>query len=495
MNLKLMNEYYKATDKLNEVNPNFSSFYYEMSDNKDDIYNFTDYCSYFKKVTKLIVKESSYYGNLSRNFPFEIFSYDNIKNNLIYLELQFRNATSITNFCEKLKDLKVLEELRLDNILFFHLEINTIKYIYFSNCHELKIAENCCPNLKIINLFETNIKKIENNLKFPELEKFKVSFSTQQFRDIIDFKSLIKLKYLIRININDFLDLGNTLLEKVYINNHCGSGKESEIKMMKKLIEIKTLKEIKIDISYISNDDIESIKGENTSVEKLIINWENHNNYYYTNFNYDYKEIILYSFQKKFPNLKEFEIYINDLLHVSHNNDSSILEITPSSNCKINKFKYAGVENENSSTIFYIAPYEDLVSVEFGCMKSSFKLEDSFPLFNEKCNSIFKSLINFKFDTTKEIRQQKDIDLKIIKNLINNLNKMPNLKFFIFKVRCRNMDEITYKKFIEELLLLNIKNIELSINNNMTEYSKDELKDIYKGIDFDNFEKIIIKKI
>ena len=127
-------------------------------------------------------------------------------------------------------------------------------------------------------------------------------------------------------------------------------------------------------------------------------------------------------------------------------------------------------------------------------MKSSFKLEDSFPLFNKKCNYIFKSLINFKFDTTNEV-ERKDIDLKIIKNIINNLDKMPNLKFFIFKVICRNIDEITYKKFIEELLLLNIKNIELSINNNMTEYSKDELKDIYKGIDFDNFEKIIIKKI
>ena len=41
------------------------------------------------------------------------------------------------------------------------------------------------------------------------------------------------------------------------------------------MIEIKTLKEIKIDITRINNDDIELIKGGNTSVEKLIVNWEN----------------------------------------------------------------------------------------------------------------------------------------------------------------------------------------------------------------------------
>ena len=53
--------------------------------------------------------------------------------------------------------------------------------------------------------------------------------------------------------------------------------------------------------------------------------------------------------------------------------------------------------------------------------------------------------------------------LDFIKNLIDNLDKMPNLETFIFKVKARhNADKNTYNKLVEKLLLSNIKNIEFT---------------------------------
>ena len=202
-------------------------------------------------------------------------------------------------------------------------------------------------------------------------------------------------------------------------------------------------------------------------MEKLIIN------YNYNDDNYN-EENIFYSLQEKFPNLKEIKIYINNSVYYS--DDDKKMDINVKSDCKINKFTIAGIHIINPiNTKFIIGPYENLVDVEFGCMSSSFKLEKSFPIFMQKCNYTFKSLINFKYDNSIEV----NINIEVIKNIINNLNKMPNLKIFIFKGKCKEISEEIYKKFIEELLLLRIKNIELNLYNNINEYSEDELKDIF----------------
>ena len=86
-------------------------------------------------------------------------------------------------------------------------------------------------------------------------------------------------------------------------------------------------------------------------------------------------------------------------------------------------------------------------------------------------------------------------DIKIIKNVINNLDKMPNLKNFIFKVFSRT-DEATYKQLIEKILSSNIKNIEFKIfdEHHKEEYSIDELKNMFKSFDIKKFESIKITK-
>ena len=492
---ELLNDYYDATDLLKESNPDFSSFYFEL-DGNNDLYDFKDFCKYFNKIRKLYIEINHF--NKKFKFPYEIFQYKNIKKNLIYLEVKFFGQIKLNiTLGNLLSGLSSLEELRLDGLIDFHLHNKNLKYLYLANCKNLSIESDCYTNLRILNLFRTKIPKNISLIKIPELILFKASFCIDTYKDIFDLTSCQKLKYISSICLEDFLNLRNNVLEKVYIKklgyNIC---LKDEIEMIKKLIEIKTLKEIKIYICNININNInyiESIEGENRSVEKLIINIDN-NNYMERDENENNNKIILYSLQKKFPNLKELEIYLSS--HTLFFIDMNLLEINPNPNCKINKFKYSEECNMGLTTIFDIAPYEDLLDIEFGCLKNTFKLDGVIPLFSEKCNYIFKSLIRLKFDISKSYMKDINFNLKILENIINNIDKMPKLKIFIFKAECEITDLI-YKKIIEKLLISNIKNIELSLDPKEKEdyYSQADLQKMFKGINITNFETIKIRKL
>ena len=253
--------------------------------------------------------------------------------------------------------------------------------------------------------------------------------------------------------------------------------------MFQKIMEMKKLKELKIDLLFFSQDNFKQIQGENASVEKLIINFRNING----------NKIILNEIQKKFPNLKEFHIYVKSN---SYNyNQTSEIDISENDNCKINSFKFSGYKS-SSTTTFYIVPFDKLINIEFGRINPSlFNFEKSLPLFTNKCNYIFRSLKSFKLvtNTTDYIPHYLDnFSINAIKNIIDNLDKMPYLETLIIKAFC-SIDQKIYMNIIEKLLLSNIKNIEFGMVHG-EEYSKNELQSLYKNIDIKKFEKIKIKK-
>ena len=350
--------------------------------------------------------------------------------------------------------------------------------------------------MQIIDLFRvkslfSSIKERNRKIKIPELIKFQVSFCYEEYSKVFDFHSCTKLKYFIRLSLYDFLALRETSLEKVYLNSNYTNSIEKETKMFQKIMEIKTLKELKIDLFFISQDNIALIKGENLSVEKLIIDYNNHLSFYDNDITQN--KIILNGIQNKFPNLKEFQIYINNNSYFK----KTKINISENNDCKINKFKFSG-GNNGCTTIFYTAPFEKLIDIEFGCINSSFfNFDNSFPLFTKKCNYIFKSLQSFKFIAERNSYRKNldNLSLDAIKNIINNLDKMPNLRTIILKFECE-IDSETYKELIEKLLLSNIKIVEFEIINIAGDYySKKELQKSFKNINIKKPEKIKIKKI
>ena len=126
-------------------------------------------------------------------------------------------------------------------------------------------------------------------------------------------------------------------------------------------------------------------------MEKLIIDCKNRDK--------RTKDIIFYNLQKKFPNLKEFHIYINAASETFEDREESqILDLNVDPSCKITKFKYVGMRYPCYYKIkLFIGPYENLTDVEFRNIPNNSNLDKCFPLFNEKCEYTFKSLIKFKF--------------------------------------------------------------------------------------------------
>ena len=294
------------------------------------------------------------------------------------------------------------------------------------------IIYNNSPNplikMPMLEIFETHTKKAFEHYTYKKL-------FNENFRQIIDFSSFKNLKYFAG-ELMDFLRLGNIPLEKasIYINDK-NVNKENEKKMIKKIFELNALKEVRFIINKISDDEIGEIEGNNNNVNKIIINLEE-------------TDAILYNLQKKFPNLKDLTIIAKDEAYNKN------IDIKENKNSKINKISIYG----NKNVKFYCAPLEDLVKFE---LKTSNNMEfkDIFPIFDNNFNKIFKSLKYFKFkcDFCREL------DLNIMKNIFNNLDKMPNLENFQLTC-CLKFNETFANKLYQKLNSMDLDYFKVDIN-------------------------------
>ena len=167
------------------------------------------------------------------------------------------------------------------------------------------------------------------------------------------------------------------------------------------------------------------------------------------------------------------------------------LEIKEQEKCKINKLNLNIEENKNIK--FFITSYDNLKELRIKLFDTIKNMENTIPIFNEKCNVIFKSLKIFNF---QNYNYYNNIDFKIIENLYNNMNNMPNLEDLFLTVVQENMNEEFFKKFVVKILSLpKLKKIYFSIQTDMKReipYSEEEIKEIYPNIDFSRYDKIFI---
>ena len=506
----LMKDYIKEFEQLN-TNTNYSSLCFQFDSLTKEYNDIQQYNIDFGKIKKLIFEEKAtkYFlhsdaGNTGNEFLLftTIISNDNIVKNLMFLEIKYlRTEKKFLFGLENINNFKSLEELRLENVIFsdnLMLKLNTLKYLALCNCYEIGISENCASNIKTLSLFRSELMQINTSLlQFPELEQLKISFCYynccisdfspfdfyRNFKTKINLKSLKKLKFLFRGDISVLLALENNPLEKAYISSYSlddyenypnfslNNVKQIEKNMIKKFIEIKTLKEIKLRLNYIDSNDLESIEGENTSVKKLIIDFHKYEN--------DDNDNLLYNLQKKFPNLTEIEIY----------DYSPIKKINLEPNCKIERLKYLrcvqfGKKICNSQLDIY--SFENLKDLE---LRNITKI--NFPLFDDNCKYNFKSLIRFHLDNSNNMSDQ--IYLKMIKNVIKNIKKIPSLKSFIFKCYS-NINEREYNNLVKGISKLKIKSIVFAINrfngansNKIIcnkEYTQNDLQLLYENKEF-----------
>ena len=476
-----------------------------------------DYINYFEKIKKFESKYtsiSSYYGkkgdldilneskininnlgsliifiiNLDKDFSFSINEKDiNFKNKKkIRIDSKLSKSIKIQdNSFDIINDFIFLEELQLNDLTFknaLKIKLYGLKKLYISNCKNISFGEDKPYEIEIIELNNCEIIKPKSLLNFPKLKKYFVNNIYQ--------KHFYKLNIFDIINNPKYLDIDTSEVDNInttssieYLNiNYSSFDKEINKKKLEKIISMNNLKYFDIYLYNLYNDEISKIPGENKSIERAAICWDDNN------------DCILYNLQNKFPNLSNLTIDISDIEQGFNQNIKSSIEITENPKCKINQFEIGAYLGMNIK--FYIQSFENLVSVSFKIGYRFGISNNNFPIFNNDCKVIFKSLKNFYFSAESCYRRNFDI----LNNIYNNLDKMPNLKSFSLKFSHKYITEEFVFKFIKKLLLMRLNNIELFLTkvyeneDYHEEYSINELKEICDKININYFNHISIRK-
>jgi len=465
-----------------------------------------------------------------------LFSFINIGCNLISLTLNtfiapggafyVRVVQMNPDFLEGLNSLKSLKYLYLYNFGFsttFILKLCNLEELLIDHCTNISFKENSFLNLRNLTIKDSTLTAPSSLLKCPKLES--LEYDDENYFEnelIIDYSSFKNLKVLAS-SIRKFLLLEFIQLEEVhlfcqferknffvfdknkekieknikydywyyYSNSYKIVDKQTEKNMIEKLCSIKTLKKIDFQIFYIIDENEQlNINKKSISVEEMSIKMYLKKN----------KNCNLYNLQNIFFNLKNLTINLFIENIISDDNAQIIgkkepkLEILENPICKITSFNILVLNKLNSEIKFFIQSYENLESIDFDIRDLNFKT--NFPIFNDKCNTIFKSLKKFKLSIFMSNWDDKKIEIDSkIKNLCNNIDKMPNLKEFTFLDFCDMFDENSYKNLIKKILSLKfITNIKLEPSSFSEKYSRKELADLFPDICYNKINEICIMK-
>ena len=474
IDIKSKNDYSSYSKASNELEGRKFSilFYYKNRYNVEK--KFFDYFkNHFKNLILfglVIDKYSKYDVNLieqNRLLFKEIFSYNDLLDNLLNLSLigpyleRIKIEQTIFENINNFKSLITLTIIHFSLDRKIIIKISTLKNIYLEDCKKITLSDEACLNIKTLEIYDCEFPPSDSLLVMPELEECKIEISNKEEKIVNLFKSK-KLKDL-RINPNVFLELENLHLESVEIIFPLLS-KENEIKLIKKILSMNTLKKAELYFKYVSNEDISNIEGINYSLTSLSI---------YA------KGFIFYELQKKFPNLTKINIVGEK--YVENASKLPIIEIKETLDSKINNLSL----NSNDCK-FYCGLFENLISFSLRLGKDSLvgNIKECFPIFNPSSKTIFKSLTILEISVGFEVKNE------IIQNMMNNLDNIPKLEHFKCNINVDNISQKLYLNFIGKILSKNLNfvwiNIRIYKNKTMENHllSENELRQMFPKLKF-----------
>jgi hypothetical protein len=483
----LKEDYISAFEKLKQSKSKYNSLTIYYEDSYDILY-LKDFNINFNQIKRIIFIPNSYHvtGDYKYflNTFFSLFS--RIETNLTNLKLKWVENEMEPRTVQNLNNFKNLELLNLTGFKFtktFMLKLSNLKKLTLDSCENIDFEENIFSNIIKLNLYHCSINKPKSLLAVPNLEECELTYydgeSEQKYYSIFDISSFKKLKKFVG-DPCDFIYLEENNLEYVKLISFTEVSTEDRIKVLKKLISLKNLKELILEFGPIVDSEILWIIGKNYSVEKMKINWVEQNN-----------DLVIYNLQDKFGKLSNIAMTSPKY----ENNHKIILNIKENRNCRINKFYLEAGMYHNIE--FYCQPFENLIEIKLTLNGKVINIKDALPIFNKDCKVIFRALNVFELRTISD----HVVLLYAMENLCNNLTSMPNLTKLLIDCSIQeNIDKDFYINFIKKCLELKLKKLYFSIKKTADEskiipYSKEELEEIYPNIKYSKYKEIFIRKL
>jgi len=434
---KLKNDYKFIFQKMNELNINYSSLALFFLDSNNINY-LNELNIDFNKIKRLNIYPN-YFSKDNQEIYKSLFSIKNLRENLIYLNLGNNSEYHNISF---INELISLEQLILYDFTNFELKLKNLKILTLKNCSGVSLAQNIGKNMKklIINNCKINLPKML--LQFPELEECFLKDKNIIFSKIIDFKSLKKLKKIF-INSYEFSKIDNsTQIEDIelyelddFINKN----------IIKKITSFKAIKNVNLELKNIGEiimEEISPCESVTNMKIKFLLNKERKN--------------INNNLYKIFPNLLKIIIETSNKYYWNNNE----IKIEENLNSKIKEI-YCKIKSKPCINI-YCHSFETVKTLYIESERNLENLDKIFPIFNNKCDINLVSLNYLHFEI-----QEKIMDVEILENIYNNMDKMPNLKYLYldFIISDINITKQFYDKLIKKILDLDLRYLYVNIKD------------------------------
>ena len=402
------------------------------------------------------------YFNIIKSFFEEVKNLEELTLSFILNTIPSESLGIINNFIN-LKNLQIFN-VNLNGVL--TLKLPNLKKLTLSNIKNIAFDENIIYNIEQLYIYSSKIINPKNLLKFPELKYiYNDSIELNSFLDLDTSKKL----ELISTTMLDFINLKISSINHLIVEkNNKEINLEEEKKFIEKILDLKNLESIMIKTN-LNDEQIRKIKKLNLSVKTI---------------NFLSVNKIYINFLEKFPELNGIGYTCineteNNILEIKENKDSKIDNITLT---------------ETPNGKLYCHSYESLKALKFSFYKEINNIEKIIPLFDYKCNVIFKSLRDFSL-------AYYNINDEFLNLLKTNLDFMPYLNNFTLEIKSNNISEIYYYDFIKKILSKNINNIKIELKDsngsNLDNMTKQEIKKIETKVNYfyhENLEISIFKK-